>query len=150
MEPIKPFSGTFIALPIDDIDTDRIIPARFLKTTNKQGLGDNLFADWRLDADGKPRADFPLNRPEAKAAQILIAGNNFGCGSSREHAPWALQGFGFRAVISTHFADIFHVNALTNGLLPIEVDKATHQQLMSLAEEDPHSQVTVDLELQTI
>lgn len=150
MEPIKPFASTFIALPIDNIDTDRIIPARFLKTTNKQGLGESLFADWRLDADGKPRPDFPLNRPEAKGAQILLAGNNFGCGSSREHAPWALQGFGFKAVISTYFADIFKGNALKNGLLPIEVDKATHQQLLSIAQEDPAAQISVDLEKQTI
>ncbi len=150
MDPLKPFTSTLVALPIDDIDTDRIIPARFLKTTNKQGLGDSLFADWRLDANGQPNPDFALNKPEAKAAHILLAGHNFGCGSSREHAPWALQGFGFQAVISTYFADIFQGNALKNGLLPIQVDAATHQQLLSLVQEDPQTQIAVDLEKQTI
>src|SRR5215831_14977944 len=150
MEPIKPFTSTFIALPIDNIDTDRIIPARFLKTTDKQGLGESLFADWRLDADGRPRSDFPLNRPEAKTARILVAGNNFGCGSSREHAPWALQGFGFQAVISTYFADIFKGNALKNGLLPVQVDEQTHKQLFSLFQEDPTTKLTIDLEKQTV
>ena len=150
MEPLKPFTSTFITLPIDDIDTDRIIPARFLKTTNKQGLGDSLFADWRLDANGQPNPDFPLNRPEAKNAHILLAGNNFGCGSSREHAPWALQGFGFKAVISTYFADIFKGNALKNGLLPVQVDEQTHKQLISLFAEDPTTQLTIDLEKQTV
>ncbi len=150
MEPLKPFTSTFITLPIDDIDTDRIIPARFLKTTNKQGLGDSLFADWRLDANGQPNPDFPLNKPEAKTAHILLAGNNFGCGSSREHAPWALQGFGFKAVISTYFADIFKGNALKNGLLPVQVDEQTHKQLISLFAEDPTTQLTIDLESQTV
>ncbi len=150
MEPLKPFTSTFITLPIDDIDTDRIIPARFLKTTNKQGLGDSLFADWRLDANGQPNPDFPLNKPEAKNAHILLAGNNFGCGSSREHAPWALQGFGFKAVISTYFADIFKGNALKNGLLPVQVDEQTHKQLISLFAEDPTTQLTIDLESQTV
>jgi 3-isopropylmalate/(R)-2-methylmalate dehydratase small subunit len=150
MEPLKPFTSTFITLPIDDIDTDRIIPARFLKTTNKQGLGDSLFADWRLDANGQPNPDFPLNKPEAKNAHILLAGNNFGCGSSREHAPWALQGFGFKAVISTYFADIFKGNALKNGLLPVQVDEQTHKQLISLFEEDPTTQLTIDLEKQAV
>ncbi len=150
MEPLKPFTGTFVALPSENIDTDQIIPARFLKTTNKQGLGDNLFADWRFDANGQPKPDFALNKPEAKGAQILLAGHNFGCGSSREHAPWALQGFGFRAVISTYFADIFKGNALKNGLLPIQVDAETHRQLMSLAQEDPTTRISVDLDKQTI
>ncbi len=150
MEPFKPFTSTVIAVPTENIDTDQIIPARFLKTTNKQGLGDSLFADWRFDAEGKPRPDFPLNRPEAKGAQILLAGHNFGCGSSREHAPWALQGFGFKAVISTYFADIFKGNALKNGLLPIQVDAETHRQLLSLAQEDPTIMLVVDLESQTV
>jgi 3-isopropylmalate/(R)-2-methylmalate dehydratase small subunit len=150
MEPLKPFTGTFVALPVDNIDTDRIIPARFLKTTDKKGLGESLFTDWRVDASGKPDPNFPLNKPEAKGAQILLAGHNFGCGSSREHAPWALQGFGFKAVISTYFADIFRGNALKNGLLPIEVDAETHQQLLSLAQEDPTCQLTVDLERQLV
>ncbi len=150
MEPIKAFSGHTVALPIENIDTDQIIPARFLKTTSKNGLGDSLFNDWRYDGEGKPRPDFILNKPEGKGAQILIGGHNFGCGSSREHAPWALQGFGFRAVISTYFADIFNNNALKNGLLPIVVDAATHQQLISLAQEDPDLQLGVDLENQTV
>ncbi|MEP7289732.1 MAG: 3-isopropylmalate dehydratase small subunit [Chloroflexota bacterium] len=150
MEPLKPFTSTLVAMPVDNIDTDQIIPARFLKTTNKQGLGDNLFTDWRYDASGKPRPDFVLNQPEAKTAHILIAGHNFGCGSSREHAPWALQGYGFKAIISTYFADIFNGNALKNGLLPIQVDAETHQQLLSLVQEDPSTSLVVDLEKQTI
>ncbi len=150
MEPITTFSGTCVALPIENIDTDQIIPARFLKATDKQGMGDNLFADWRYDANGQPNPDFPLNRPEAKGAQILVGGHNFGCGSSREHAPWALQGFGFRAVISTYFADIFRNNALKVGLLPIVVDPETHYQLVSMVEEDPTTPVTIDLEAQQV
>src|SRR5258708_1113458 len=150
MEPFKAFNSTFVALPTENIDTDQIIPARFLKTTSKQGLGDNLFADWRFDANGQPKPDFALNKPEAKGAQILLAGYNFGCGSSREHAPWALQGFGFKAVISTYFADIFRGNALKIGLLPIQVDAETHRQLMSLAQEDPTTRLSVDLDKQTI
>jgi 3-isopropylmalate/(R)-2-methylmalate dehydratase small subunit len=150
MEPFKPFSSTFVAVPTENIDTDQIIPARFLKTTNKQGLGEQLFSDWRYDANGQPRPDFPLNKPEARGAQILLAGHNFGCGSSREHAPWALQGFGFKAVISTYFADIFKGNALKNGLLPIQVDAETHRQLLSIVQEDPTSTLTVDLEKQTV
>ena len=150
MDPFKPFTSTFVALPIENIDTDQIIPARFLKTTNKQGLGDSLFADWRFDSNGQPKPDFVLNKPEAKGVQILLAGHNFGCGSSREHAPWALQGFGFKAVISTYFADIFKGNALKNGLLPIQVDAETHRQLLSLVQEDPTTQISVDLDKQTI
>ncbi|PLS78977.1 MAG: 3-isopropylmalate dehydratase small subunit [Chloroflexi bacterium] len=150
MEPITTFSGTCVALPIENIDTDQIIPARFLKATDKQGMGDNLFADWRYAANGQPNPDFPLNRPEAKGAQILVGGHNFGCGSSREHAPWALQGFGFRAVISTYFADIFRNNALKVGLLPIVVDPETHYQLVSMVEEDPTTPVTIDLEAQQV
>ncbi len=150
MEPFKPFTSRLVAVPVENIDTDQIIPARFLKTTNKQGLGDSLFADWRFDAAGQPKPDFPLNQPDARGAQILLAGHNFGCGSSREHAPWALQGFGFKAVISTYFADIFKGNALKNGLLPIQVDPETHRQLLSLVQEDPTTQIRVDLEKQAI
>ncbi len=150
MEPLKPFASTVVAVPNENIDTDQIIPARYLKTISKQGLRDGLFADWRFDAAGNPRPDFPLNRPEASGAHILLAGHNFGCGSSREHAPWALQGFGFKAVISTYFADIFRGNALKNGLLPIQVDAETHRQLLSLAHEDPAMQLKVDLEEQTV
>jgi 3-isopropylmalate/(R)-2-methylmalate dehydratase small subunit len=139
-----------VPLPVNDIDTDQIIPARFLKATDKSGLGDHLFADWRFNADGSARPDFVLNRPESRDAQILLAGENFGCGSSREHAPWALTGFGFRAVISTSFADIFRNNALKNGLLPIVVDKQTHRMLFDLIEEIPNAELTVDLASQTL
>ncbi len=150
MEPIKTFTGKVAALPINDIDTDQIIPARFLKVTDKAGLGANLFCDWRYNADGTPKPDFVLNKPEHQGAAVLVGGHNFGCGSSREHAPWALVGAGFQAVVSTDFADIFKGNALKNGLLPVEVDADTHRQLISLAEEDPDTQVTVDLETQTL
>ena len=150
MEPITTFSAKCAALPQADVDTDQIIPARYLRTTTKDGLRDALFADWRVDKDGQPRSDFVLNRPETAGAEILIAGNNFGCGSSREHAPWALQAGGFKAVISTYFADIFSNNALKNGLLPIVVDEETYHQLVSLCEEDPETRVTVDLASQTL
>jgi 3-isopropylmalate/(R)-2-methylmalate dehydratase small subunit len=150
MKPTTTFSSTIVALPIQDIDTDQIIPARFLKTTDKAGLGDNLFADWRYNADGSLKPDFVLNREDVRGAQILVAGNNFGCGSSREHAPWALQGYGFRAIISSSFANIFYNNAIKNGLLPIQVDEETYYQLVSLFEEDPKTTVTVDLASQTL
>ncbi|MCA0452954.1 MAG: 3-isopropylmalate dehydratase small subunit [Chloroflexi bacterium] len=150
MEPIGKFSGSMVALPNNDIDTDQIIPARYLKVTDKNGLGQACFSDWRYNEDGSPKPDFPLNQPEYKNAQVLIGGHNFGCGSSREHAPWALMGAGFKAVISTYFADIFKGNSLKNGLLPVIVDEQTHQQLISLAQEDPTAQVTVDLESQQV
>lgn len=150
MEPITTFMAKIVALPNENIDTDQIIPARFLKTTNKAGLGDSLFADWRYNADGTPNPDFVLNRPDVHGAQVLIAGNNFGCGSSREHAPWALQGYGFKAVVSTYFADIFKNNALKNGLLPITVDEETYHQLVSLFEEEPGTLVTIDLANQSL
>jgi 3-isopropylmalate/(R)-2-methylmalate dehydratase small subunit len=152
MEPIRSFTSSLVALPIENIDTDQIIPARFLKVTDKAGLGDSLFSDWRYDADGNPNPDFVLNQPQAKNAEILVAGNNFGCGSSREHAPWALVGFGFRAVVSTYFADIFRGNAMKNGLLPIMVEDDVHARLMALAErpDDPDARVTVDLVAQTL
>jgi 3-isopropylmalate/(R)-2-methylmalate dehydratase small subunit len=150
MEPIKTFTAQIVALPVSDIDTDQIIPARYLKTTDKAGIGDGLFADWRYNADGTPKSDFVLNRPDVQGAQILVAGDNFGCGSSREHAPWALQGYGFKAVISTSFANIFNNNSLKNGLLPIVVDQETYYQLVSLFEEDPATTVTVDLATQTL
>jgi len=145
MEPITTFTAKIVALPSENIDTDQIIPARFLKTTNKTGLGESLFADWRYNTDGSPNPDFVLNRPDVQGAQVLIAGNNFGCGSSREHAPWALQGYGLKAVVSTYFADIFKNNALKNGLLPITVDEETYHQLVSLFEEEPGTMVTIDL-----
>lgn len=150
MEPINQVTGRVVALPINDIDTDQIIPARYLKVTDKAGLGQALFSDWRYNADGSPKADFVLNQPQHQGASVLIGGHNFGCGSSREHAPWALVGAGFQAVVSTYFADIFRSNSLKNGLLPIIVDEATHQQLISLAEEDPTTEVRINLEAQTL
>lgn len=150
MEPITTFNGTAASVPIDNIDTDQIIPARYLVATDKNGMGDALFADWRYDADGNPKPDFPLNRPEAEGATVLIAGHNFGCGSSREHAPWALQGYGFRAVVSTYFADIFRNNALKVGLLPVQVDEETQRQLLSMVEEDPTTAITIDLAAQQL
>jgi 3-isopropylmalate/(R)-2-methylmalate dehydratase small subunit len=150
MKPITTFSAKAVALPVRDIDTDQIVPARYLKVTDKAGLGEGLFADWRNGPDGTPRPDFPLNRPEAAGAEVLIAGHNFGCGSSREHAPWALQGYGFKAVVSTYFADIFRNNSLKNGLLPIVVDEETYFQLVSLCEEDPEMRLTIDLASQTV
>ena len=144
------FTSRIAPLPIDNIDTDQIIPARFLKTISKSGLGDQLFFDWRYDAEGKPKADFILNTPEGHAAHVLLAGDNFGCGSSREHAPWALMQYGFRAVISTSFADIFRGNALKNSLLPIIVPRETHKLLLQTVANDPAVAVTVDLEQQKL
>ncbi|HEV3030728.1 MAG TPA: 3-isopropylmalate dehydratase small subunit [Polyangia bacterium] len=146
MEPIKTFTSKTVVLPTDNIDTDQIIPARFLKATTKLGLGDKLFSDWRFSADGTEKPDFALNRPAAKGARVLVAGDNFGCGSSREHAPWALYDYGFRAVISTSIADIFKNNSLKNGLLPITVDAATHAKLVAA----PGAEVTVSLEAETV
>jgi 3-isopropylmalate/(R)-2-methylmalate dehydratase small subunit len=150
MEKFTTLTATMVAIPTENIDTDQIIPARFLKVTDKQGLGDNLFCDWRYNEDGTPKADFVLNTEQGKKAKILVAGDNFGCGSSREHAPWAIMGYGFRAVISTSFADIFRNNSLKLGLLPIVVDEETHYQLLSLIDEEPETQVTIDLERQTL
>ena len=150
MSQFTSLTSKIVPLPNENVDTDQVIPARFLKVTDKAGLGDNLFADWRYLPDGTPRPDFILNQPEMKGRQILLAGDNFGCGSSREHAPWALTGYGFRAVISTSFADIFRNNSLKNGLLPIKVDKDTHAQLFSLVEEDPDTELAVDLASQTL
>lgn len=151
MEKLKHIEGSIVSIPVNDIDTDQIIPARFLKVTDKAGLGKAAFCDWRYLEDGEtPNPDFILNRPEYQGASVLIAGNNFGCGSSREHAPWALLGSGFKAVISTEFADIFTNNALKNGLLPVVVDADTQRQLFSLAEEDPGTRVSVDVESQIL
>jgi len=150
VEPIRKFAGRLVPLPNENVDTDQITPARFLKTTEKTGLGKILFYDWRYDADGRPRPDFVFNRPEFAGAAILLAGNNFGCGSSREHSPWALVDCGFRAVISTSFADIFRNNSLKNGLLPIVVDAATHQKLFRMVNDDPSVEVNVDLASQTL
>ena len=145
-EKLSTITSRVVPLVVDDIDTDQIIPARFLKTISKEGLGDNLFHDWRYDAAGAPRPDFILNRPESKSARILLAGDNFGCGSSREHAPWALAQYGFRAVISTSFADIFKGNSLKNSLLPIVVPRDVHAWLF----EHPEAVVKVDLASQTL
>jgi 3-isopropylmalate/(R)-2-methylmalate dehydratase small subunit len=142
MEPIKIINSRTAVLPYTNIDTDQIIPARFLRTTVRAGLGQQLFSDWRYDAAGQPRPEFPLNQPAAAGCQVLVAGRNFGCGSSREHAPWALLDYGFRAVISTEIADIFRSNSLKNGLLPIVVEEATSQWLL----EHPGVQVQIDLE----
>jgi 3-isopropylmalate/(R)-2-methylmalate dehydratase small subunit len=150
VKPINTFSGKIAALPVPDIDTDRIVPARFLKVTSKDGLAEALFADWKTRADGTPDPDFPLNRSETHGATVLIAGDNFGCGSSREHAPWALQAGGFTAVLATSFANIFYSNALKNGLLPITIDQETYEQLVSLAEEEPETQLNIDLAAQTV
>ena len=146
MTKFTSFQSPMVPLPIDNIDTDQIIPARFLKTISKDGLGDQLFYDWRYDAAGQPKPDFILNTPAAKSAQILLAGDNFGCGSSREHAPWALTQYGFRAVISTSFADIFRQNSLKNALLPIVVPRDVHAELFA----HPDAIVKVDLATQTL
>jgi 3-isopropylmalate/(R)-2-methylmalate dehydratase small subunit len=141
------FESRLVPLPNNNIDTDQIIPARFLKTTSKEGLDKQLFCDWRYDEQGNPKPDFILNQPRAKGAEVLLAGDNFGCGSSREHAPWALTQFGFRAVISTSFADIFKQNSLKNSLLPIVVSPEVHAELFALPED---AKVSVDLAAQTL
>ena len=144
-----PFTSRYLVLPRENVDTDQIIPARFLTTTARSGLGAHAFHDWRYDAAGTPNADFVLNRPDAVGARVLVAGHNFGCGSSREHAVWALQEAGFDAVVSAAFADIFRANALGNGLLPIEVDAATVAALVQAADAES-SRVRIDLETQTL
>ena len=146
MDKFTPFESQFVTLPIDNIDTDQIIPARFLKTISKAGLDDQLFYDWRYDAAGAPKPEFVLNKPESRGRRILLAGDNFGCGSSREHAPWALTQYGFRAVISTSFADIFRQNALKNSLLPLVVPRDVHAWLFANTE----AKVRVDLAAQTL
>ena len=150
MNRFTTLTSKIVPLPIENIDTDQIIPARFLKVTDKQGLGECLFYDWRYGADGSPNPEFVLNRPEMKGRQVLLVGDNFGCGSSREHAPWALVGYGFRAVISTSFADIFRNNALKNGLLPVVVDKATHTSLFQALQAQLEIEVHIDLAAQTL
>ncbi len=150
MEKFTVLTSPIVSIPRENIDTDQIIPARFLKGTRREGLGKRLFQDWRFLPDGSPDPEFVLNRPAAREARILVAGDNFGCGSSREHAPWALLDFGFRAVVSSSFADIFRNNALENGLLPVEVDKETLGELHRLAREDPGARVTVDLASRTL
>lgn len=150
MVPFTTLTSRAIPMPIDDVDTDQIIPARFLTGTSREGLGQHLFSDLRRGPEGTPKPDFPLNRREYEGAQILLAGNNFGCGSSREHAPWALVDYGFRAVLSGSFADIFYTNALKNGLLPVCVDAASLAALFALVREEPSSEVTLDLASQEL
>ena len=145
-EPFRSVESAAIPLPRNDIDTDQIIPARFLKTTNRSGLGDQLFFDWRYTEDGSPNPSFILNRPEMAGRQILVAGDNFGCGSSREHAPWALTAWGFRAVVSSSFADIFRNNALKNGLLPVAVAPEELARVFSIIEAHPDAELVIDLE----
>lgn len=146
MQPIRTIESRTVVIPVTNIDTDQIIPARFLTTTTREGLGKQAFADWRYDANGALKSDFILNTPDVAGCDILVAGRNFGCGSSREHAPWALLDYGFRAVISTEIADIFRSNSLKNGLLPIAVDEQTHAWLMN----NPGAQVRIDLETTTL
>lgn len=142
MQPISTLTSNTVVLNATDVDTDQIIPARFLTTTSREGLGDHLFHDWRFQTDGTPDTDFVLNRPDAEGCTILVAGRNFGCGSSREHAPWALLDYGLRAVISTEIADIFRSNSLKNGFLPIAIDEAPHEWLM----ENPGAEVRIDVQ----
>jgi 3-isopropylmalate/(R)-2-methylmalate dehydratase small subunit len=149
-EPFRSVTSAVVPFPRNDIDTDQIIPARFLKTVNRAGLGDQLFHDWRYLPDGTPNPEFILNRPEMAGRNVLLAGDNFGCGSSREHAPWALTAWGIRAVISSSFADIFRNNALKNGLLPITVAPDVLERLFTMLSADPAARVTVDLEAQEL
>ncbi len=146
MNPIKTIRSRTVVMPSTNIDTDQIIPGRFLTTTTKEGLGQQLFADWRYDAAGNPKPDFILNQPQSQGCRILVAGRNVGCGSSREHAPWALLDYGFQAVVSTEIADIFRNNSLKNGLLPVIVDESTHQWLLA----NPGAEITIDLEATTL
>jgi 3-isopropylmalate/(R)-2-methylmalate dehydratase small subunit len=150
MSKFSQIKSRLLSLPINDIDTDQIIPASFLKGIDKSGMAAGLFAGWRYSADGLPKPDFVLNSPRASGAQILLVGNNFGCGSSREHAAWALRDFGFRAIISTSFADIFRNNALKNGLLPVEVSSPDFRRLIDLVSQNPEAEVEVDLDHQEV
>ena len=150
MAQFTSLTSRVIPLPSDNVDTDQIIPARFLKVTDKSGLGQNLFADWRYNPDGSAKPDFILNQHQHQGSQILLAGDNFGCGSSREHAPWALTGYGIHVVFSTSFADIFRNNSLKNGLLPIVVDQSTHAMLWDILHEIPAGEWTVDLKSQQV
>lgn len=150
MEPITKITSRLVPLPNENVDTDQIVPARFLKVTDKAGMDQYLFCDWRFNPDGSPRPDFILNQPGAKGAKILLVGPNFGTGSSREHAPWALLAFGFRALVGTTFADIFCNNSLKNGLLPVTIPPVDHAELLGAVEKDPNLEITIDLSSQTI
>ncbi len=149
MEKFQTLTSTYVPLPIENVDTDQIIPARFLKATDKEGFGNNLFADWRYNKDGSPKADFVLNN-STYSGQILVAGKNFGSGSSREHAAWAIAGYGFKAVVSSFFADIFRNNALNNGVLPVIVTPEFLSEILANVNADPKATLTIDLENQTI
>ena len=149
-DPFEILTSRVIPFPQENVDTDQIVPARFLKMTDRWGLSEALFADWRFDDAGDPKQDFVFNRPSMRGRQILMAGDNFGAGSSREHAPWALMAWGIRVILSTSFADIFRNNSLKNGLLPIVVDPDMHRHLFELVAEDPNVELTVDLESQTV
>ncbi|QIK61140.1 3-isopropylmalate dehydratase small subunit [Dysgonomonas sp. HDW5A] len=149
MEKFQTLTSTYVPLPIENVDTDQIIPARFLKATTKEGFGDNLFADWRYDKEGKPKADFVLNNL-TYSGEILVAGKNFGSGSSREHAAWAIVGYGFKAVVSSFFADIFKNNSLNNGLLPVIVSSEFLAEIFDSVNKDPKATLTINLEKQTI
>ena len=149
MKKFEKLSSTVVPLPIENIDTDQIIPARFLKATTREGFGDNLFRDWRFDSDNQPKSDFVMNNPTFHG-KILVAGKNFGCGSSREHAAWAIQDYGFDVVISSFFADIFKGNALNNGVLPITVPEEFLEKIFEQVYQDPNAQILVDLEKQTV
>jgi len=145
----KNFKSSCVPLPVDNVDTDQVIPARFLKATSKEGFGENLFRDWRYGSDGSPNPDFVLNNPNYKG-EVLVAGKNFGCGSSREHAAWAIAGYGFKVVISSFFADIFKGNALNNGILPIQVEASFLQQLFEKIEANPGTEIAINLEKQML
>ena len=147
MKPFTTIKSKAVPLPIEDVDTDQIIPARFLKATTREGFGDNLFRDWRFDREGQPKSDFVLNNP-TYSGEILVAGKNFGCGSSREHAAWAIGDYGFRVVVSSFFADIFRGNALNNGILPVVVSPKFLDQIFQAIEADPNASFTVSLEEQ--
>lgn len=149
MEKFQTITSTYVPLPIENVDTDQIIPARFLKATTREGFGDNLFADWRYNKDGSPKSDFVLNDP-TYSGEVLVAGKNFGSGSSREHAAWAIGGYGFKVVVSSFFADIFRNNALNNGILPVVVSEGFLKELFNTIDKNPQSTVTVNLEEQTV
>ena len=150
MKKFHTLTSRAVTLDEKDVDTDQIIPARFLKTTSKYGLGEHLFEDWRKNPDGSKKPDFVFNRPDVQGAQILLTGSNFGCGSSREHAPWALMDWGFKAIVSTSYADIFQNNSLKNGLLPVAIDESKYSELLDLVEESPNLEITIDLGAQSI
>lgn len=149
MDKFQTLTSTCVPLPIENVDTDQIIPARFLKATTREGFGNNLFADWRYQKDGSPKSDFVLNNP-TYAGQVLVAGKNFGSGSSREHAAWAIAGYGFKVVVSSFFADIFRNNALNNGILPVVTSEGFLSELFASIHNNPKATVTVNLEEQTI